>query len=311
MSAVTQVVSPEESFLEALLFCVPSPVSAPEMPHPYIPEVGQSQQGNDETQAAIESDVFAAAVAAAAAAAAEAAAKSPSQVSALPVPVQASPVPAVDEADAAPGDMEEDPASEEEEPEEEEEDDPEFAPTAEDMSCDGDDDGNDASEDDDLRMDPNAIAPVSAEVTTRSGRATRLSTRAMASKGLSPAPTMTTRARASSQVPVPTDMETDHEATDDEEQEAEDEMDADQCLLKPAKQSLFLRPKQVPSAVPVQAGSGEEQTVAASANALVDYDMRYNHNAKGLPGLEQLLLVLNRNELAAVVQVQCGSILGL
>ena len=215
-------------------------------------------------------------------------------------------MPALDEADdAALGDMEEDPATEEEEEEEpeEEDDDPDFAPTAEDMSCDGNDVGN-ASEDEDLRMDSDAVLPVSAAVTTRSGRATRLSTRAMESKGQSPAPVMTTRARASSQ--VPTDMETDHEATEDEEQDMEDETDADRRLLKPAKQSLFLRPKPVPSAVPVQEGSA-----SASANALVDYDMRYNHTAKGVPGLEQLLLVLNRNELAAVVQVQCDSVPGL
>ena len=183
---------------------------------------------------------------------------------------------------------------------EEEDDDPEFAPTAEDMSCDGDDVGN-ASEDEDLRMDSDAVLPVSAAVTTRSGR---LSTRAMASKGPSPAPTMTTRARASGL--VINYMETDHEATDDEDLDTEDETDADRRLLKPAKQSLFLRPKPVPSAVQVQEGSAP-----ASANALVDYDMRYNHTAKGVPGLEQLLLVLNRNELAAVVQVQCDSVPGL
>ena len=231
----------------------------------HSPLSGGGSQGNIETQA-IEPDLFAAAAAAAAASALE----SPTQAVAA-VQVPAEPTLAMDE------DL-----PEEEEEMEEEDDDPEFAPTADDE----DDASEDIPEDEDNRMlDPDVVPPASAAAAdllgprSASGRPVRGSARLL------------TRAQASSQLPA-ADMEVDdHEASDDEDEEGEeteDGEDRDLHLLKPVKQSLFFQPK----------------PASLAENALEDYDMKYNHAAKGLPGLEQLLLVLNRSELAAVVEVQ-------
>ena len=88
----------------------------------------------------------------------------------------------------------------------------------------------------------------------------------------------------------------DEDEVEDEEANEQHDADAEQ-LLMPVKQCAFLLP---PYPTPTAAPDTLASEHAADAHG---YDMKYSHELKGVPGLEQLLHTFYRCELEAVVEV--------